>query len=50
VGGTNPFDYLTELQRRAAELARNPSEWMSWNYREKLARIDGPEAEHGPAP
>jgi hypothetical protein len=32
--GANPFDYLTELQRHAAELARNPSRWMPWNYRE----------------
>jgi transposase len=36
--GVNPFDYLTELQRHAQELAANPSEWMPWNYREMLAR------------
>ena len=35
----NPFDYLTELQRYARELAANPSEWMPWNYRETLARL-----------
>jgi transposase len=34
----NPFDYLTELQRHADELARNASEWMPWNYREALVR------------
>ncbi len=34
----NPFDYLTELQQHASELARNPSAWMPWNYRETLAR------------
>jgi transposase len=28
----NPFDYLTQLQRHAGELARNPSQWMPWNY------------------
>jgi len=28
----NPFDYLTELQRHAIELAANPSAWMPWNY------------------
>ena len=28
----NPFDYLTELQRHASELAANPSAWMPWNY------------------
>jgi hypothetical protein len=29
----NPFDYLTELQRHADELAENPAAWMPWNYR-----------------
>ena len=28
----NPFDYLTQLQRHTAELAANPSAWMTWNY------------------
>jgi hypothetical protein len=36
----NPFDYLTELQRHAQALAANPSEWMPWNYRETLARVE----------
>ena len=35
--GANSFDYLTELQRHARELAANPAEWMPWNYRETLA-------------
>jgi transposase len=35
----NSLDYLTELQRHAAELANRPVEWMPWNYRETLARI-----------
>ena len=30
--GANPFDYLTQLQRHASELADNPSAWMPWNY------------------
>jgi transposase len=34
--GANSFDYLTELQRHAQELAANPAEWMPWNYRETL--------------
>jgi hypothetical protein len=34
----NPFDYLIELQKHAAELAQNPAAWMPWNYRETLAR------------
>lgn len=32
LSGANPFDYLTQLQRHAGELARMPSEWMPWNY------------------
>jgi len=32
----NPFDYLTELQKHAAELAKNPTAWMPWNYRQTL--------------
>ena len=39
LNGANPFDYLTELQRHAEELKRNPSEWMPWNYRDTLARL-----------
>jgi len=39
LNGANPFDYLTELQRHAGELQRNPAEWMPWNYRQTLARL-----------
>ncbi len=35
--GANSFDYLTELQRHARELAFKPAEWMPWNYRHTLA-------------
>jgi transposase len=28
----NPFDYLTELQRHAADPVRSSAEWMLWNY------------------
>jgi hypothetical protein len=34
----NSFDYLTELQRHAGELAANPAEGMLWSYRETLGR------------
>jgi transposase len=44
LNGVNPFDYLTELQRHAGELKREPSEWMPWNYRETLARLATPAA------
>jgi transposase len=34
----NSFDYLTELQRHAQELAAKPASWMPWSYRETLGR------------
>ncbi|HEX6770939.1 MAG TPA: IS66 family transposase [Acidobacteriaceae bacterium] len=37
LNGANPFDYLTELQRHAEDLARNPAKWMPWNYRSRIA-------------
>jgi hypothetical protein len=37
--GANSFEYLTELQRHARELAARPAEWMPWNYRETLGRM-----------
>lgn len=36
LGGVNPFDYLTELDRHADEAAVNPQHWMPWNYRQTL--------------
>jgi transposase len=36
--GANSFDYMTELQRHAGELAANPAQWMPWNYRDTLSR------------
>jgi len=40
----NPFDYLTELQRHAEDLASHPENWMPWNYREMLAENAAPDA------
>jgi transposase len=37
--GANPFDYLTELQRHARELAASPGEWLPWNYRQTLEHM-----------
>ena len=37
--GANSFDYLTELQRHAQEVAVAPAQWMPWNYRNTLARV-----------
>lgn len=39
LNGKNPFDYLTELQRHAADLSMCPAAWMPWNYRETLAQV-----------
>src|SRR5438477_12633220 len=30
------LDYLNELQRNAAELSRNATAWMPWNYRHTI--------------
>jgi transposase len=38
LNGADPFDYLNQLQRHAAELKQTPSDWMPWNYRATLAR------------
>jgi len=35
LAGAYPFDYLTQLQRHASELAANPSAWMPWNFLEQ---------------
>jgi transposase len=44
LNGANPFDYLTELQRHAEELAAHPAEWMPWSYRNTLAGLARPAA------
>jgi transposase len=36
LNNANPFDYLTELQKHAAGLAKHPAAWMPWNYRQTL--------------
>jgi transposase len=40
LSGANAFDYLTELQGNAVQLAKNAGEWMPWNYSETLAKLD----------
>jgi len=32
LNSANAFDYLTELQKHAEELAENPSAWMPWSF------------------
>ncbi len=33
----NSFDYLVALQKNSAELFKNPSQWMPWNYEANIA-------------
>jgi hypothetical protein len=33
----NPFDYLTQLQRHADQVAASPQLWMPWNCRAGLS-------------
>jgi transposase len=36
LAGVSAFDYLTKLKIHAAQLPRNPEQWMPWNYRDTL--------------
>lgn len=36
LNGANPFDYLTQVQRHAEQVAAAPECWLPWNYREQL--------------
>jgi hypothetical protein len=36
LNGANPFDYLIELQRHTADLARAPALWLPWTYLDTL--------------
>lgn len=36
LSSVDPFDYLTQLQRNAENVSRNPKAWMPWNYRETI--------------
>ena len=38
LAGANAFDFLSQLQRHAAELAANPTAWMPWNYQRQVAQ------------
>jgi hypothetical protein len=38
LSNANPFDYLTQLQRHASDLAESPRDWMPWNYCATLAQ------------
>ena len=36
--GVNPFNYLTELEKNASEMRKNPGQWLPWNYDQALQR------------
>lgn len=42
LNGIGSFDYLTELQRHARELAADPADWMPWNYRQTMRLAERP--------
>jgi hypothetical protein len=44
LSNVNPFHYLTVLHRHADRLAREPSQWMPWNYSQTLASLMPPSA------
>ena len=46
----NPFDYLTELERHADQVACHPERWMPWNYREALTAQSSEELGDAQAP
>ena len=35
--GANPWEYLTVIQRNAAAVRRDPTQWMPWNYKATMA-------------
>jgi transposase len=50
LNSANPFDYLTQLQKHAEELVKNPAAWMPWNYDETLAQSGVGVDSGGPSP
>ena len=36
------FDYLVQLQKNAAQVRRQPADWMPWNYQATLAAQQTP--------
>lgn len=43
--GTNPFEYLIDLQRYKSRVFEDPVAWLPWNYRATLERLDGEPAD-----
>jgi hypothetical protein len=47
--GVNPFLYLTALQKHEAAVAKDPAQWLPWNYEKMLKSLESTEPK-GPAP
>ena len=45
LNSTNPFDYLTALQKQADAVSLDPDAWLPWNYQESLSHLQ-PVATH----
>lgn len=48
LAGANPFEYLTALQVHAASVRDRPEDWMPWNFKETLEKLQA--ASTGPSP
>jgi hypothetical protein len=42
MNGADPFDYLTQLQRHAKDVRKQPERWLPWNYLKAIPRAAGP--------
>ena len=42
LAGVNPFEYMTELQKHAGDLHKDPAAQLPWNYLEALAEVKTP--------
>ena len=40
LNGADPFHYRVTLQRYADQVDETPADWMPWNYKETLSRLD----------
>jgi transposase len=50
LNGADAFDYLTQLELHADELAAHPANWMPWNYRSTLEAAHTRSASPTPEP
>jgi len=41
----DPFQYLTETEKHAAQVAADPVAWLPWNYERTLRSLPAPVAQ-----